>query len=123
MNKDDKKYIIVNVDGVDYELEVDDKTFTDEICYKTKIGEMSFLLVGGDPEELLKSSLESKKCFEELRKSESESENTFVIKDVKNFKLNNFKIIDEDGNEKVINKELKDVKELTLDDLINLSNN
>ena len=40
-----------------------------------------------------------------------------------NLKLSNFKIIDENGNEKVINKEFKDVKELTLDNLINLSDN
>ena len=118
----DKKYITVNVDGVNYELEVDDQTFTDGICYKIKIGNTNHLLFGDDPEELLKESLESEKRSEELRKSESESENKFIIKDVKNLKLNNFTIIDENGNEKVINKEFKDVKELTLDDLINLSN-
>ena len=91
------------------------------IGYKVKIDEETFILYGGDPEELLKLSLESKKRREQFKKSESE--NKFVIKDVKNLALNNFKIIDEDGNEKVINKELKDVKELTLDDLINLSDN
>ena len=121
MEKDNKKYITVNVDGVDYELEVDDKTYTNDICYKTKIGNTNHLLFGGDPEELLRLVLESKKRREELKKSESGSENKFVIKDVKNFKLSNFKIIDENGNEKVINKEFKDVKELTLDDLLNLS--
>ena len=121
MDKDDKKYITVNVDGVDYELEVDDQTYTDDICYKIKIGRTNHLLFGGDPEELLKSVLESKKRREEFKRSESE--NKFVIKDVKNLKLSNFTIIDENGNEKVINKEFKDVKELTLDDLLNLSDN
>ena len=121
MDKDDKKYIIVNIDGVDYRIEIYDQKFTDYIGYKVKIDEETFILYGGDPEELLKLSLESKKRREQFKKSESE--NKFVIKDVKNLALNNFKIIDEDGNEKVINKELKDVKELTLDDLINLSDN
>lgn len=119
MDKDDKKYITVNVDGVDYELEVDDQTFTDEIRYKTTVGNSEFILVGGDPKELLKETLEFKKEREERRKSRSE--NKFVIKDVKNLKLSNFTIIDE--NEKVINKEFKDVKELTLDDLLNMSDN
>lgn len=116
MDKDNKKYITVNVNGVDYRIERDENPVTHKKRYKVETDEISFLLYGDDLEELLKESFESEKRFEELRKSE----NKFVIEDVKNFKLSNFKIIDENGNEKVINKEFKDVKELNLDDLINL---
>ena len=111
---------------VDYRIEIYDQRPTKTVGYRIKSNEGSFLLYGrGDPEKLLKETLESDKYFEERRKSysESESENKFIIKNVKNLTLNNFKVIDEDGNEKVINKELKDVKELTLDDLLNLSVN
>lgn len=125
MDKDDTLYKIVNIDGVDYRIERDENPFTHKKRYKVETNEIRFIFYGDDPEELLKSSLETEKHFEELRKSEfeSDSENKFIIRDVKNLTLNNFKVIDEDGNEKVINKELKDVKELTLDDLLNLSDN
>lgn len=117
---------IVNIDGVDYRIEIYDQSSTKTIGYRIKSDKENFILYGrGDPEKLLKEILESDKYFAELRKSysDSDSENKFIIKNVKNLTLNNFKVIDENGNEKVINKELKDVKELTLDDLLNLSDN
>ena len=112
---------IVNIDGVDYRIELTNDRNTYKKRYKVETDNKTFLLFGDDPEELLKLTLESIKRREEFKKSESE--NKFSIKNVKNLTLNNFKVIDENGNEKVINKELKDVKELTLDDLINLSDN
>lgn len=72
MDKDNKKYITVNVDGVDYELEVNDKTFTDKTYYKTTIGKMEYILFGDDPEESLRASFESEKRLEEFRKYASE---------------------------------------------------
>lgn len=124
MDKDDKLYKIVNIDGVDYRIEIYDQSYTHTTGYEIKSDKEHYIIYGrDDPEELLKDTLEYEKRREEFRKFESESENKFIIKNVKNLTLNNFKVIDEDGNEKVINKELKDVKELTLDDLLNLSDN
>ena len=125
MEKDDKLYKIVNIDGVDYRIEIEDQEFPDKIYYKVELDNETIVLFCDDPEKGLKEIFESRKYWEQFdkSKSESESENKFVIKDVKNLKLNNFRIIDENGNEKVINKEFKDVKELTLDDLLNLSDN
>ena len=116
---ENKLYKIVNIDGVDYRIERDDQEFPDDICYKVELDDETLILFCDDPEKALKESLESKKFWKQFE--ESESENKFIIKNVKNLTLNNFKIIDENGNEKVINKELKDVKELTLDDLLNMS--
>ena len=121
MDKDDKLYKIVNIDGVDYRIERDESRGINEKRYKVETDEHTMILVGDDPEELLKITLDSIRDSKEAREFAAGS--GFSIKDVKNLKLNNFKVIDENGNEKVINKELKDVKELNLNDLLNLSDN
>lgn len=116
MDKNDNLYKIVNIDGVDYRIEIDDQEFADDICYKVKTDEETFILYGGDPEELLKESLESKKHFEESRKREAE--HRFIVE---NTVLDKFVFINPDGSKRLVTTEPIKLTELNDDILDNLS--
>ena len=116
MDKNDNLYKIVNIDGVDYRIEIDENPITHKKRYKVETIEGSFLLYGGDPEELLKESLEAAKRFEELRKHEAEHR----LK-VENTVLDKFVFINPDGSKRLVTTEPIKLTELDNDILDNLS--
>ena len=80
-----------------------------------------------DQEKFTKEQIEALKLINNFKQTIEESNNdkSFVFHDIGKINLNNVKFVDTDGNEKIINVELNNVKDLVLDTdtLTNLSNN